>query len=161
VGATPWRFKSSHPHSQVRRLRGPIVAQTRMTAYEKSGGQRRPPPGAYLDTNHIRGVRRCCLERTRRWRAEHPEHKFSRPHVAPSKLKCVECGVVFEVGRTGCCVRGVVKTIGMRGCIRWSTGRSGGVRMLAAVSGVARFRMPALRQELGDYGIQRCSERRA
>jgi hypothetical protein len=28
VGATPWRFKSSHPHSQIKRLRGPVVAQT-------------------------------------------------------------------------------------------------------------------------------------
>jgi hypothetical protein len=28
VGATPWRFKSSHPHSQISRFRGPIVAQT-------------------------------------------------------------------------------------------------------------------------------------
>ncbi|HEX5914696.1 MAG TPA: hypothetical protein VFY54_16365, partial [Rubrobacter sp.] len=26
---TPWRFKSSHPHSPIRRFRGPIVAHTR------------------------------------------------------------------------------------------------------------------------------------
>ena len=28
MGATPWRFKSSHPHSQIKRFRGPLVAQT-------------------------------------------------------------------------------------------------------------------------------------
>jgi hypothetical protein len=38
----------------------------------------------------------CCVERTRQWRAEHPELRLSRPRVAPSKLKCVECGVAFE-----------------------------------------------------------------
>jgi hypothetical protein len=27
VGATPWRFKSSHPHTHSRRIRGPVVAQ--------------------------------------------------------------------------------------------------------------------------------------
>ena len=28
MGATPWRFKSSHPHSQIRRIRGSVVAQS-------------------------------------------------------------------------------------------------------------------------------------
>ncbi len=28
MGATPWRFKSSHPHSQITWCRGPHVAQT-------------------------------------------------------------------------------------------------------------------------------------
>ncbi len=28
MGETPWRFKSSHPHRQIRRIRGPDVAQT-------------------------------------------------------------------------------------------------------------------------------------
>ena len=32
--------------------------------------------------------------------AEHPEHKLSRPRVAPAKLRCVECGGEFE-GRRG------------------------------------------------------------
>ena len=40
--------------------------------------------------------RSCCAEASRRWRREHPEHKLRRPHVPPSKLECVECGVVFE-----------------------------------------------------------------
>jgi predicted nucleic acid-binding protein len=59
VGFGSWRFKSSHPHSQIRPIECPIRAQTQMTTYEKTGGiisgtaASPPPPIAYLDTNLV------------------------------------------------------------------------------------------------------------
>ena len=39
MGETPWRFKSSHPHSHFWRFRGPFVAQTlREAVLELSDG---------------------------------------------------------------------------------------------------------------------------
>ena len=53
-------------------------------------------PNLRLSSGWNSWCKACCVERTRRWRREHPEHKSRRPHVAPSKLTCVECGVTFE-----------------------------------------------------------------
>jgi hypothetical protein len=53
-------------------------------------------PNLRLSSGWNSWCKACCVERTRRWRREHPEHKSRRPHVAPSKLTCVECGASFE-----------------------------------------------------------------
>jgi hypothetical protein len=53
-------------------------------------------PNLRLSSGWNSWCRSCCNERTRLWRREHPEHKLTRPHVAPSRLTCVECGDEFE-----------------------------------------------------------------
>jgi hypothetical protein len=51
-------------------------------------------PNLRLKSGWNSWCRECCVERTRQWRRQHPEHKLSRPRVVLSKPKCVEwCGV--------------------------------------------------------------------
>jgi hypothetical protein len=56
-------------------------------------------PNLKLSSGWNSWCRACCVERTRQWRAEHPEQQQlynERRRVPLAKLRCVECGVVFE-----------------------------------------------------------------
>jgi hypothetical protein len=52
-------------------------------------------PNLRLKSGWHSWCRACCAERTRQWRAEHPELRLSRPRLAPAR-QCVECGTEFE-----------------------------------------------------------------
>ena len=56
-------------------------------------------PNLRLSSGWNSWCRACCVERNRRWRAEHPEQQQAyneRRRVPPVERACVECGGSFE-----------------------------------------------------------------
>jgi hypothetical protein len=106
-------------------------------------------PNLRLPTGWNSWCRACCAERTRQWRADHPEQRLRR-RVAPAQLQCVECGASFEVVRIGSfVVLAAAKTRGIAACtlrrrVRSNGGRvSGGAKPARPGNVTSRRRTPS------------------